>query len=80
MLKINSKAFQVLPGEKIDLQKRATLSSPVYKSIAEYQDILKQHISELSTQQQLLYASNQHAVLLIFKRWMQQVKMVLLNM
>ena len=67
MLKINSKAFQVLPGEKIDLQKRATLSSPVYKSIAEYQDILKQHISELSTQQQLLYASNQHAVLLIFQ-------------
>jgi PPK2 family polyphosphate:nucleotide phosphotransferase len=33
----------------------------------EYQELLTEHVSQLSVQQQLLYASNSHAVLLIFQ-------------
>jgi len=32
-----------------------------------YQELLAGHVAQLSSQQQLLYASNRHAVLLIFQ-------------
>ena len=40
---------------------------PVYKSKKQYQKLLEDHVAHLSSQQQLLYASNRYAVLLIFQ-------------
>ena len=40
---------------------------PVYKSKKQYKKLLDDHVGQLSALQQLLYASNRHAVLLIFQ-------------
>jgi PPK2 family polyphosphate:nucleotide phosphotransferase len=66
-MKINSKDFRVREGGEVNLKKRATKVDPVYKSKEEYQKLLAEHVAQLSLQQQLLYASNRHAVLLIFQ-------------
>jgi polyphosphate kinase 2 (PPK2 family) len=39
----------------------------VYKSKEQYKKLLEEHVTQLSSQQQLLYASNRYAVLLIFQ-------------
>lgn len=67
MMKINSKDFRVREGDEVDLKKWPTLVDPVYDSKEQYQELLDEHIAQLSAQQQLLYASNRHAVLLIFQ-------------
>lgn len=66
-MKINSKNFCVPPGKKVKLEKWPTLVKPAYKSKAQYQKLLAEQVEELSALQQLLYASNRHAVLLIFQ-------------
>ncbi|MGA2997597.1 ADP-polyphosphate phosphotransferase [Bradyrhizobium sp.] len=66
-MKINSKDFRVREGDEVNLKKWPTLVDPVYKSKDQYQKLLGDHVAELSSQQQLLYASNRHAVLLIFQ-------------
>ncbi|MEP9374590.1 ADP-polyphosphate phosphotransferase [Mesorhizobium sp. KR1-2] len=66
-MKIRSKDFCVKEGKKVDLGEWPTRTEPAYKSKQDYQDLLAKHVAELSEQQQLLYASNQHAVLLIFQ-------------
>ena len=66
-MKINSKDFEVREGDEVNLKKWPTLVDPVYKSKDQYQKLLGEHVAELSSQQQLLYASNRHAVLLIFQ-------------
>jgi PPK2 family polyphosphate:nucleotide phosphotransferase len=66
-MKINSKDFRVREGDKVNLKRWPTLVDPVYKSKEQYQKLLGEHVAELSSQQQLLYASNRHAVLLIFQ-------------
>jgi PPK2 family polyphosphate:nucleotide phosphotransferase len=40
---------------------------PPYKSERQYQQLLQDHVAELSSLQQLLYASNSHAILVIFQ-------------
>jgi PPK2 family polyphosphate:nucleotide phosphotransferase len=66
-MKINSKDFRVREGDDVNLKKWPTRVDPVYKSKDQYQKLLGDHVVELSSQQQLLYASNRHAVLLIFQ-------------
>jgi len=66
-MKINSKDFRVREGDDVNLKKWPTRVDPVYKSKDEYQKLLGDHVAELSSQQQLLHASNRHAVLLIFQ-------------
>ena len=66
-MKISSKAFRVKQGDEVDLRKWPTNVEPVYKSKEHYQKLLEQHVSQLSALQQLLYASNRYAVLLIFQ-------------
>jgi PPK2 family polyphosphate:nucleotide phosphotransferase len=66
-MKISSKDFRVRPGVKVDLAKWPTSVDPVYKSKDEYQQLLRKHIEDLSAQQELLYASNRYAILLIFQ-------------
>jgi PPK2 family polyphosphate:nucleotide phosphotransferase len=66
-MKIRSEDFRVREGEEVDLKKWPTMADPVYKSKEQYQELLEDHVSRLSAQQQLLYASNRCAVLLIFQ-------------
>jgi PPK2 family polyphosphate:nucleotide phosphotransferase len=66
-MKINSSDFLVRDGEKARLAKRPTIIKPVYKTKEQYQELLHEHVDQLSAKQQLLYASNRHAVLLIFQ-------------
>jgi len=66
-MKINPKDFRVKEGHEVDLRTWPTIVNPVYKSKKAYQKILADHVEQLSAQQQLLYASNRHAILLIFQ-------------
>ena len=52
---------------EVNLKKWPTTVKPVYKSKKQYQKLLEEHVAHLSSQQQLLYASNRCAVLLIFQ-------------
>ncbi len=66
-MKINSKHFRVREGKEVDLDKWPTRVNPMYELTGQYEKILKEHVEQLSSQQQLLYASNRYAVLLIFQ-------------
>ncbi len=67
MKKINPDDYRVRPGKKVDLDKWPTKGKPVYGSKEEYASLLAEHIEKLSAQQNLLYASNTYALLLIFQ-------------
>lgn len=64
---IPTKDFRVAEGRKVDLDSWPTAVAPVYTSKKQYKQILEDHVTRLSTQQQLLYASNRYAVLLVFQ-------------
>ena len=66
-MKIVPKQFRVREGEKVKLKRWPTKVKPFYQSKEDYQKILAGHIKELSALQSLLYASNRHAVLLVFQ-------------
>ena len=66
-MKIDSKSFRVREEDEVDLQKWPTKVDPVYKSKKHYKKRPEEHVSQLSDLQRLLYASNRHAVLLIFQ-------------
>ena len=66
-MKISSKDFWVREGDEVNLKKWPTKVKPAYKSKAQYHKLLNEHIARLSAQQELLYASNRFAVLLIFQ-------------
>ena len=66
-MKIHSKPFRVREGEKVKLKQWPTKVKPFYQSKDDYQKTLAAHIKELSALQSLLYASNRHALLLIFQ-------------
>jgi PPK2 family polyphosphate:nucleotide phosphotransferase len=66
-MKINSKDFRVKEGDDVDLGKWPTKAEPAYKSKDEYQKMLEEHVAQLSALQELHYASDRYAVLLIFQ-------------
>ncbi len=66
-MKIRSKDFRVKEGDEVDLGKWATKVEPVYESKDQYHKLLEEHVAQLSSLQQLHYASNRYAVLLIFQ-------------
>jgi PPK2 family polyphosphate:nucleotide phosphotransferase len=66
-MKINSNDYKVAEGKKVDLRKWPTRVSPAYKTNRQYKDLLESRVKALRAQQALLYASNSHAVLLIFQ-------------
>ncbi len=66
-MKIDSDGFRVLQGEVVDLASRATTMAPLCKSDKQVATRLQKHVEHLSAAQQLLYAANQQAVLLIFQ-------------
>jgi PPK2 family polyphosphate:nucleotide phosphotransferase len=66
-MKIDIKDFRVAEGDDVDLKKWPTNVEPVCESKEQYKNALADHIAQLSALQQLHYASNRHALLLIFQ-------------
>jgi PPK2 family polyphosphate:nucleotide phosphotransferase len=64
---IKSSDFRVREGMEVDLKEWPTRVKPVYATKEEYQELLQKHVKALSAQQELLYASDRYAVLLIFQ-------------
>ena len=64
-MKINSKDFRS-EGDR-STSTSGQLVDPIYKSKKQYQKLLGEHVAQLSSLQQLLYASNRYALLLIFQ-------------
>jgi PPK2 family polyphosphate:nucleotide phosphotransferase len=66
-MKIDPKDFRIPPGTEVDPDKLRTIVDPYYKSKKQYKELLLEHMEKLSSLQQLHYASNQYALLLIFQ-------------
>ena len=66
-MNIKSKDFRVRPEEKIQLRDWPTIVKPFCKSRKDYQKVLDEHVKGLSSLQNLHYASNRYALLLIFQ-------------
>ena len=66
-MKINSKDFRLREGGEVNLEKWPTKVDPVYQSKEQYQELLDEHVAQLSALQELHYASDRYAVLLIFQ-------------
>jgi PPK2 family polyphosphate:nucleotide phosphotransferase len=66
-MKIITKDFRVREGDEINLKKWPTILKSMQCSQKEYQKVLEKHVFELSRLQNLHYASNRNAVLLIFQ-------------
>jgi PPK2 family polyphosphate:nucleotide phosphotransferase len=66
-MKIKSKDFRVPPDGRVDLKKWPVRVRPFYKSKEHYKEALAEQKTIMNQQQGLLYASNQHALLLIFQ-------------
>lgn len=66
-MKIIAKDFRVPAGKKVKLKEWPTIVKPFCKSKKQYQELLEKYVAELSALQQLHYASNRYALLLIFQ-------------
>jgi PPK2 family polyphosphate:nucleotide phosphotransferase len=66
-MKIDSNDYRVEPGKKVKLEDWPTLTKPFCASKKKYQEVLADHVEKLSHLQDLHYASNQYALLLIFQ-------------
>ena len=66
-MKINPKDFCVREGKKVDLKSWPTRVDPFYSSQKDYKKLLAEHVAQLSSLQQMHYANNRHALLLIFQ-------------
>jgi PPK2 family polyphosphate:nucleotide phosphotransferase len=67
MKKIATEDFRVRPGKKVDLAKWSTSVEPLYKSKEDCAQRMDAQILKLRELQNLLYASNQYSLLLIFQ-------------
>src|SRR5476649_2456702 len=61
------KHCRVPAGAGVTLKEWPTSVKPVYRSKAHYQELLAEHVEQLSELQRLLYASDQFALLVIFQ-------------
>jgi PPK2 family polyphosphate:nucleotide phosphotransferase len=66
-MSVQTSDFLVKQGDAVDLRKWPTKIDDVYSSKADYKGLLHAHVEGLSGQQELLYAANRHAILLIFQ-------------
>ena len=65
-MSIDTADFLIQPGKKAHLKKRLTRIIPYYSNACEYQTVLAAQSAEIDTLQQLHYATNRYAILLIF--------------
>jgi PPK2 family polyphosphate:nucleotide phosphotransferase len=66
-MKIDVNAYIPGEGKAVDLGLWATRVKPLCKSKKLYQEALQDQVERLSKQQRLLYASNRHALLVVFQ-------------
>jgi len=66
-MRIKPADYRVSPGTLVDLKKRPTAVRPAYESNRQYRDMLSAHVKELGVQQELLYAADRYALLMIFQ-------------
>src|SRR4029077_10036526 len=71
-MSIKAKKFRVRPktdGKRapVDLNKWPTSTAPLYESKKHYETLLEEDVAELQHQQNLLYAEDRYALLLIFQ-------------
>jgi len=66
-MKIDIKNFRVPAKESVELDQWSTRVTPYYQSKKDYRKLLKAQIAELSELQQIHYADDRHALLLIFQ-------------
>ena len=66
-MKIDTGDFRIAADEAVDLKKRPTKVDPFCKSRSDYKKLLKHHVERLAEQQRMHYASNRHAILVIFQ-------------
>jgi PPK2 family polyphosphate:nucleotide phosphotransferase len=65
--KLKVGAFRVREGREVRLRDCPTRAEPFYTSDAHYETLLADHVARLSHLQNLLYADNRYAILLIFQ-------------
>ena len=66
-MKLPIKNFVVKPARRLQLKDWPTRVDPVYRSKKHYNDLLDKHVAALSERQQLLYAADKYALLVIFQ-------------
>jgi PPK2 family polyphosphate:nucleotide phosphotransferase len=59
--------FRAVLGEPLDLATRPTMTDSLYKSKKDYQKQLEARVKALGEQQERLYASDRHSILVIFQ-------------
>ena len=65
--KIDTSDFRARPGDDVDLDQWPTRVAPICDTKKEYKKLLGKKVKELSALQQLQYASNRYALLIIFQ-------------
>jgi PPK2 family polyphosphate:nucleotide phosphotransferase len=66
-MKIDIKSFRVREGNTVNLKHWPTRVAPFYNSKQDYGELLAKHVGKLSARQDLLYAHDRYALLLIFQ-------------
>jgi PPK2 family polyphosphate:nucleotide phosphotransferase len=66
-MKVKSKDFCVRSGKKVNLKNWPTIVKPFFKSKKQYKKLLEEHVETLSSLQQLHFASDRYALLLILQ-------------
>ncbi|MGK2897473.1 MAG: ADP-polyphosphate phosphotransferase [Burkholderiaceae bacterium] len=66
-MKIEIQPFRVREADEVDLDRWPTEIKPLCKSKKAYRKLLEDQVEALSDQQRLLYASNRHALLVVFQ-------------
>ena len=66
-MNIDVTEFRLCEGDEVDLGLWATNVKPLYKSKKAYRKALENQVEQLSDQQRMLYASNRHALLVVFQ-------------
>ncbi|WP_292038992.1 ADP-polyphosphate phosphotransferase [Massilia sp. UBA6681] len=66
-MNIDAQRFRIDGEHRVRLAELPTQVAPVYRSKQHYREILARHVAKLSARQQVLFASNSHAILLIFQ-------------
>jgi PPK2 family polyphosphate:nucleotide phosphotransferase len=59
--------FRVKPGQNVDLRKWPTKVAPLYRSKKHYRKLLEEYREEISKLQDVLYAFDRYALLLVFQ-------------
>lgn len=65
--KVRSGDFRVTPREEVSLARWSTHVKRVYRSKKHYESLLRKHVEKLKRSQDLLYACDRYALLVIFQ-------------